>query len=156
MWCVVAVFHEAGRQVAEYIAWFNGTLTEQDIAFPFGNTSYNELRVQVMGRSTMLTNMARNRVARRDTQCNRCSALVAPHEVVNEHADFPAPDVLVQVVDATALEKDLELSLELSLFGRPLVIALNRVDEARKLSLIHILFRNPKYRGTNSLFAAFP
>ena len=47
-------------------------------------------------------------------------------------ADFPAPDVLVQVVDATRLEKDLELSLELSLLGRPLVIALNRVDEARK------------------------
>ena len=61
--------------------------------------------------------------------------LVAPHEVTNENADFPAPDVLVQVVDATTLEKDLELSLELSLFGRPLVIALNRVDEARKKGL---------------------
>lgn len=61
--------------------------------------------------------------------------LVAPHEVKNAEADFPAPDVLVQVVDATALEKDLELSLELSLFGRPLVIALNRVDEARKRGL---------------------
>ena len=61
--------------------------------------------------------------------------LVAPHEVKNENADFPAPDVLVQVVDATTLEKDLELSLELSLFGRPLVIALNRVDEARKKGL---------------------
>lgn len=51
---------------------------------------------------------------------------------VEEHPDFPAPDVLVQVVDATALERDLELTLELNLFGRPLVIALNRVDEARK------------------------
>ena len=49
-----------------------------------------------------------------------------------DSADFPAPDVLIQVVDATMLEKDLELSLELNLFGRPLVIALNRVDEARK------------------------
>ena len=46
-----------------------------------------------------------------------------------------APDVLVQVVDATTLEKDLELSLELGLFGKPLVIALNRVDEARKKGL---------------------
>lgn len=61
--------------------------------------------------------------------------LVAPHEIKNPEADFPAPDVLVQVVDATTLEKDLELSLELSLFGRPLVIALNRVDEARKKGL---------------------
>ncbi len=58
--------------------------------------------------------------------------LVTQHEIESESADFPAPDVLVQVVDATSLERDLELSLELSLFGRPLVIALNRVDEARK------------------------
>jgi ferrous iron transport protein B len=50
-------------------------------------------------------------------------------------ADFSAPDVLIQVIDATTLEKDLELSLELGLFGRPLVIALNRVDEARKKGL---------------------
>jgi ferrous iron transport protein B len=61
--------------------------------------------------------------------------LIAPHEVKNAEADFPAPDVLVQVVDATTLAKDLELSLELGLFGRPLVIALNRVDEARKRGL---------------------
>lgn len=40
------------------------------------------------------------------------------------------PDVLVQVVDATALERELELSQELALLGRPLVIALNRLDEA--------------------------
>lgn len=52
--------------------------------------------------------------------------------VAEDHPDFPAPDVLVQVVDATALERDLELTLELNLFGRPLVVALNRVDEARK------------------------
>ena len=58
--------------------------------------------------------------------------LATAHEVGNERADFPAPDVLVHVVDATTLAKDLELSLELGLFGRPLVIALNRVDEARK------------------------
>lgn len=58
--------------------------------------------------------------------------LGAQSATVAEHPDFPAPDVLVQVVDATALERDLELTLELNLFGRPLVIALNRVDEARK------------------------
>ena len=47
-------------------------------------------------------------------------------------SDFPAPDVLIHVVDATTLEADLELTLELSLLGRPLVIALNHIDEARK------------------------
>ncbi|HEX8964694.1 MAG TPA: nucleoside recognition domain-containing protein, partial [Rhodocyclaceae bacterium] len=48
---------------------------------------------------------------------------------------FRAPDVLIQVVDATALERDLELALELALLGRPLVIALNRMDEAREKGL---------------------
>ena len=41
-----------------------------------------------------------------------------------------APDVIIQVVDATALERELELSQELAMLGRPLVIALNRLDEA--------------------------
>ncbi len=59
----------------------------------------------------------------------------APRQAVAGDSDFPAPDVLVQVVDATMLAKDLELSLELSLLGRPMVIALNRVDEARRRGL---------------------
>ena len=61
--------------------------------------------------------------------------LIAGHEPEQPSVAFSAPDVLVQVVDATTLEQDLELSLELSLLGRPLVIALNRVDEARKKGL---------------------
>ena len=60
---------------------------------------------------------------------------VAPREAACTDSDFPAPDVLVQIVDATTLEKDLELSLELSQLGRPMVIALNRVDEARRRGL---------------------
>ncbi len=60
---------------------------------------------------------------------------IAAHESDQPAAVFPAPDVLIQVVDATALERDLELSLELSLLGKPLVIALNRVDEARNKGL---------------------
>lgn len=60
---------------------------------------------------------------------------VARHEPDQPLAAFRAPDVLVQVVDATSLERDLELSLELSLLGKPLVIALNRVDEARAKGL---------------------
>jgi ferrous iron transport protein B len=57
---------------------------------------------------------------------------IARHEIEQPPVAFAAPDVLLQVVDATALERDLELTLELELLGRPLVIALNRVDEARK------------------------
>lgn len=56
---------------------------------------------------------------------------IARHESDQPAAAFPAPDVLIQVADATALERDLELTLELGLLGRPLVLALNRIDEAR-------------------------
>mgnify|MGYP002392371927 FL=1 len=45
---------------------------------------------------------------------------------------FKAPDLLIQVVDATALEPNLALSQELCELGKPLVIALNRLDEARE------------------------
>ncbi|MBS0344846.1 MAG: ferrous iron transporter B [Proteobacteria bacterium] len=45
---------------------------------------------------------------------------------------FKAPDVLIQVVDATALEPNLALAQELCQLGKPLVIALNRLDEARE------------------------
>jgi ferrous iron transport protein B len=61
--------------------------------------------------------------------------LIARHEGEQPVAAFPAPDVLIQVVDATRLEQDLELSLELSLLGKPMVIALNRLDEARDKGL---------------------
>jgi ferrous iron transport protein B len=57
---------------------------------------------------------------------------IARHESEQPAAAFPAPDVLIQVADATALDRDLELTLELGLLGRPVVIALNRMDEARQ------------------------
>lgn len=60
---------------------------------------------------------------------------VASHEGEQPQASNAAADVLIQVVDATMLERDLELTQELSLLGRPLVIALNRLDEARAKGL---------------------
>ncbi len=56
---------------------------------------------------------------------------VARHESEQPASAFRAPDVLIQVVDATTMERDLELTMELSMLGRPMVIALNRIDEAR-------------------------
>ena len=50
------------------------------------------------------------------------------------------PDVIVQVLDATALERHLEFTLELLQLGRPLVLAMNRMDEAREKGL-HIGIR---------------
>ena len=55
---------------------------------------------------------------------------VSHHERGGPPAPFAPPDVIIQVVDATALERHLELSLELSQLGRPMVIALNMMDAA--------------------------
>lgn len=42
-----------------------------------------------------------------------------------------AADVIVQVIEATALARHLELTVELMQLGRPLVVALNKMDLAR-------------------------
>jgi ferrous iron transport protein B len=55
---------------------------------------------------------------------------VSAHEADAPPAPFAPPDVIIQMVDATALERHLELSLELGLLGRPMVIALNMMDQA--------------------------
>jgi ferrous iron transport protein B len=55
---------------------------------------------------------------------------VKSHERGGPPAPFAPPDVIVQVMDATALERHLELTLELSQLGRPMVIALNMMDQA--------------------------
>ena len=60
---------------------------------------------------------------------------VSVHEPQGPPAPFGPPDVIVQVVDATALERHLELTLELLYLGRPLVVALNKMDEARDKGL---------------------
>ncbi len=60
---------------------------------------------------------------------------VSAHDRAAPPAPFAPPDVIVQVVDATALERHLELTLELSQLGKPMVLALNRMDEATKRGL---------------------
>jgi ferrous iron transport protein B len=60
---------------------------------------------------------------------------VSAHEPQGPPAPFAPPDVIVQVADATALARHLELTLELLQLGRPLVVALNRMDEAREKGL---------------------
>ncbi|OGA50671.1 MAG: hypothetical protein A3G24_18625 [Betaproteobacteria bacterium RIFCSPLOWO2_12_FULL_62_13] len=60
---------------------------------------------------------------------------VSAHEPEGPPAPFSAPDVILQVVDATALERHLELTLELLQLGRPVVVALNKMDEARDKGL---------------------
>jgi len=57
-----------------------------------------------------------------------------PTPAENKSQDGPipmsSPDVIIQVLDATALPQHLELTIELAQLGRPLVLAVNRWDEA--------------------------
>jgi ferrous iron transport protein B len=62
-------------------------------------------------------------------------APIRAHEPGKPPAPFAPPDVIVQVIDATALERHLALTLELVQLGRPLVIALNMMDEAARKGL---------------------
>ena len=63
--------------------------------------------------------------------------LVSAHDHDTPAAPFASPDVIIQVVDATALERHLELTIELSQLGKPMVLALNMMDDARKKG-VHI------------------
>ncbi len=60
---------------------------------------------------------------------------VSRHEPGGPPAPFAPPDVIVQVLDATALEHHLELTLKLAKLGRPLVLALNKMDAALERGL---------------------
>ena len=62
---------------------------------------------------------------------------ISAHEPGAPPAPFAPPDVIVQVVDAASLDRHLEMTLELCELGQPLVLALNRTDEARARG-IHI------------------
>jgi len=55
---------------------------------------------------------------------------ISVHEPEGPPAPFAPPDLIIQVADATRLESHLELTLELALLGRPMVMALNMMDEA--------------------------
>jgi ferrous iron transport protein B len=60
---------------------------------------------------------------------------VSVHEDSAPPAPFAPPDLIIQVVDASSLQSHLELTLELSQLGRPIVLALNHMDEAAKKGL---------------------
>lgn len=57
---------------------------------------------------------------------------VSLHEREEPPVPFARPDVLIQVVDASALERSLKFTLELIELGLPVVVALNMMDEARR------------------------
>jgi len=60
---------------------------------------------------------------------------VTAHEPGAAPAPFEPPDLIIQVADAGNLQSDLELALELSLLGRPVVLALNQMDAVHRKGL---------------------
>jgi ferrous iron transport protein B len=60
---------------------------------------------------------------------------IARDVITGQIPNLPAPDVIVAVVDATNLERNLYLVTQLLEYGRPLVIALTMVDLAAKRNL---------------------
>ena len=82
-----------------------------------------------------------HRLAREDLAALKCLLWgderppVSVHEPDGPPAPFAPPGVIVQVVDATRLESHLQLTLELVELGRPMVIALNMMDEAARKGL---------------------
>lgn len=59
---------------------------------------------------------------------------IAIDVVLGRHGN-PRPDLVVQVVDATALERNLYLTLQLRELGCPMVVALNMIDAATSLGM---------------------
>jgi len=58
--------------------------------------------------------------------------LVTRHEQQEPETPFSRPDVLVYVIDASSMQQSLELALELTELGLPIVIALNMMDQAHR------------------------
>ena len=56
---------------------------------------------------------------------------VTAHESATVPAQLEHPDCIIQVIDATNLARHLELTLELSHMGVPVILAVNRMDEVR-------------------------
>jgi len=61
---------------------------------------------------------------------------IAAHERSETPAPFSRPNMLIHIVDASALDRHLELTLELIELGLPIVMGLNMMDEARRKGVL--------------------
>ncbi len=66
------------------------------------------------------------------------SARSQEEQIVSDYFKENKPDIVLDIVDASNLARNLFLTLQLLEQGIPLIINLNMMDEAEKLSLIHI------------------
>ena len=61
--------------------------------------------------------------------------VIASRVLCGQDPEEPAPALVINVVDASALERHLQLTLELIELGLPVVLALNMVDVAERTGL---------------------
>ncbi|MBC7912077.1 MAG: 50S ribosome-binding GTPase, partial [Pyrinomonadaceae bacterium] len=61
---------------------------------------------------------------------------IARNVITGRMAGLPAPDVIIAVVDATNLERNLYLVAQLLEYGRPLIVALTMTDLAARRKLL--------------------
>lgn len=57
---------------------------------------------------------------------------IARAVIMGKQADQTTPDVLLYVIDATKLRESLRFALEIKAIGRPMIVALNMMDMARR------------------------
>ncbi len=62
--------------------------------------------------------------------------LIAAHEQNEAPTPFSRPHLLIHIVDASTLDRHLELTLELIELGLPMVMGLNMMDEARRKGVL--------------------
>lgn len=64
------------------------------------------------------------------------SSDVGEERQVREYLLAKKPDLIINVVDSTFLERNLALTIELLTLGIPIVVCLNQIDRAEKLGLV--------------------
>ncbi len=104
---------------------FNAVAGYRSAAIPFDNShaTYTASRALIVGRETEVLDLP------------GIYSLTAPSASEAETQGFLLGggfDVVVNVVDASRLGRSLELTLQLLELGRPMVVALNLLDEARR------------------------
>ena len=91
--------------------------------FPGSSVSYTLSRAMILGREVDVVDLPGiYSLTSTDAAERKALTYLLDHD----------PDVIINVVDATRLGRSLELSLQLIELGRPMVVALNMLDEAAR------------------------
>src|SRR5438128_2582527 len=74
--------------------------------------------------------------------------MLAVEVILGQRGDEPRPDVVVAIVDASNLERNLYLVTQVMELGVPVIVALNMIDVAHSQGLRIDTTKPPQSRGT--------